>query len=138
MILELAHGGDLQYKVDHMIQAQTRFEESTILSKSQFRNSLSLRPRVSARELIAEWMVQLLQAVEYIHGSQLLHCDIKTANIFLDQNMEIKLGDFGTARLRQQSHTGSSESRLFVIGRLGNRGGFHGDAVVLGTRSLGG
>lgn len=54
-------------------------------------------------------MVQLLQAVKYIHDSGLLHRDIKTANVFLDKDMNIKLGDFGTAKLKQIERTNSTE-----------------------------
>lgn len=51
----------------------------------------------------------MLQAVKYIHDSGLLHRDIKTANVFLDKDMNIKLGDFGTAKLKQIERTNSTE-----------------------------
>ena len=54
-------------------------------------------------------MVQLLQALKYIHDSRLLHRDIKTENIFLDKDMRIKLGDFGTAKLKQFEKSNSME-----------------------------
>jgi serine/threonine protein kinase len=56
-------------------------------------------------------MIELLQALKYIHDSKLLHRDIKTANIFLDKNMRIKLGDFGTAKLKRYERTNSSDGK---------------------------
>jgi NIMA (never in mitosis gene a)-related kinase len=60
-------------------------------------------------------MIELLQALKYIHDSKLLHRDIKTENIFLDKKMKIKLGDFGTAKLKQYERTNSSEGRSFGL-----------------------
>jgi serine/threonine protein kinase len=56
-------------------------------------------------------MVQILEAVKYIHDSQLLHRDIKTENVFLDKHMKIKLGDFGTAKIKQISVPNSFEGK---------------------------
>lgn len=44
------------------------------------------------------WTVQLCLALKYCHDNKVLHLDIKTANVFLDANNDIKLGDFGMAR----------------------------------------
>lgn len=62
-------------------------------------------------------MVQILEAVKYIHDSQLLHRDIKTENVFLDSKMNTKLGDFGTAKIKQISGQNSLEGiyRSFLI-----------------------
>jgi serine/threonine protein kinase len=40
-------------------------------------------------------MIQLIQALEYMHSMKVIHRDIKMANIFLDKEMNIKVGDFG-------------------------------------------
>ena len=42
--------------------------------------------------------MQLCLALKYCHDNKVLHLDIKTANVFLDENDNIKLGDFGMAR----------------------------------------
>ncbi|KAM0062669.1 putative protein kinase RLK-Pelle-RLCK-XIII family [Helianthus debilis subsp. tardiflorus] len=48
------------------------------------------------RTLIA---FQLASTLEYLHGMQIIHGDIKSANILLDQHLNCKLCDFGSAKL---------------------------------------
>lgn len=43
-------------------------------------------------------MLQLLEAVNYVHCQKFMHRDIKTANLLLDHRGVLKLADFGLAR----------------------------------------
>ncbi|GLB45196.1 putative kinase-like [Lyophyllum shimeji] len=45
------------------------------------------------------FMVQLMGACHYMHTHQVIHRDLKLGNLFLDANMNIKVGDFGLAAL---------------------------------------
>ncbi|KIJ90202.1 hypothetical protein K443DRAFT_38368, partial [Laccaria amethystina LaAM-08-1] len=45
------------------------------------------------------FMVQLIGACHYMHAHQVIHRDLKLGNLFLDGNMNIKVGDFGLAAL---------------------------------------
>lgn len=43
------------------------------------------------------------QALVHAHGSGILHCDLKPANILLDQDFEPRLCDFGQSRLADEN-----------------------------------
>ncbi|KAK9355573.1 kinase-like domain-containing protein [Lipomyces doorenjongii] len=45
------------------------------------------------------FLIQILGAVKYMHGRRVIHRDLKLGNIFLDHDMNIKIGDFGLAAL---------------------------------------
>jgi polo-like kinase 1 len=42
-------------------------------------------------------MYQILLGVEYLHKNKIIHRDLKLGNLFLNDDMEIKIGDFGLA-----------------------------------------
>ncbi|KAF1812197.1 kinase-like protein [Eremomyces bilateralis CBS 781.70] len=46
---------------------------------------------------IRRFLIQTCGAVKYLHARQIIHRDLKTGNLFLDSNMNIKVGDFGLA-----------------------------------------
>lgn len=48
-------------------------------------------------EHVRRFMLELVDAVAYIHSKGVYHRDIKPENIFLDKNGAVKLGDFGLA-----------------------------------------
>lgn len=48
-------------------------------------------------ENVREFMLQLVNAVDFMHSKGLYHRDIKPENIFLTQDGSMKLGDFGLA-----------------------------------------
>ncbi|KAK2737634.1 Cell cycle serine/threonine-protein kinase cdc5/MSD2 [Onygenales sp. PD_40] len=48
---------------------------------------------------VRRFMIQLCGAVKYMHKRNIAHRDLKMANLFLDQNMNIKVGDFGLAAI---------------------------------------
>jgi len=43
------------------------------------------------------YLFQLVNVVHSLHQSSIIHRDLKLGNLFLSQNMEIKVGDFGLA-----------------------------------------
>src|SRR5438094_4561546 len=59
---------------------------------------------------IASWMSQLCDALDYAHNrAKVIHCDLKPANLMVNQRGDLKISDFGIAR-----SLGDSESRLTV------------------------
>ncbi|KAL4504560.1 hypothetical protein ABPG72_010006 [Tetrahymena utriculariae] len=43
------------------------------------------------------YVVQIVNALKYLHSHRVIHRDLKLGNLFLNEKMEIKLGDFGLA-----------------------------------------
>lgn len=43
------------------------------------------------------FMAQAIQGVHYLHNEGIIHRDIKLGNLFINQDMEIRIGDFGLA-----------------------------------------
>ncbi|OGE50786.1 hypothetical protein PENARI_c015G10738 [Penicillium arizonense] len=48
---------------------------------------------------VRRFMIQLCAAVKYLHKRFVAHRDLKMGNLFLDHNMNIKVGDFGLAAM---------------------------------------
>lgn len=45
-------------------------------------------------------VVQMLLGLNYMHARKILHRDFKTANVFLDKECNVRLGDLGVAKVR--------------------------------------
>lgn len=43
------------------------------------------------------FMKQILLSVTYLHNQSVIHRDLKLGNLFLNDDLDIKLGDFGLA-----------------------------------------
>lgn len=42
-------------------------------------------------------MKQILDGVAYLHKNKIIHRDLKLGNLFLDDELQVKIGDFGLA-----------------------------------------
>ena len=61
----------------------------------KFKNDDMLIPE----KVVMNWFLQIVMAVHYLHDKNILHRDLKTSNIFLTGNGNIKIGDFGIAKV---------------------------------------
>lgn len=67
----------------------------------EYFEGISLRTSISQKHICTDdyrnIIVQLIRGLNYAHNNHIIHRDIKPENIFLNDNCELKLGDFGLA-----------------------------------------
>lgn len=80
-----------------------------------------------AEDVIWKIFMQILLALRECHvrgikGSKILHRDLKPSNIFFDSNNNVKLGDFGLAKIikAESSNKNQSDSKeCFALTNVG-------------------
>lgn len=82
-------------------------------------------------------MKQIVHGCQYLHQNKVMHRDLKLANLFLDDNLKIKIGDFGLAS--RISHEGEKKKTLcgtpnYIAPEILSKGGhsFEVDSWSLG------
>jgi NIMA (never in mitosis gene a)-related kinase len=79
IVMDYADGGDLSSKIDG--RRGVLFTEDEIL----------------------HYFIQIVLALKYIHDRHILHRDLKTQNVFLTKSGKVLLGDFGIARVLEDT-----------------------------------
>jgi serine/threonine protein kinase len=67
------------------------------LCHNQSMNEMIKRRKRLTEPETAYIMRQLLEAMQYLHDQLVIHRDLKLGNLFLDRNLNVKLGDLGLA-----------------------------------------
>lgn len=87
----------------HVVQFRHHFEDDLnvyIVLENCSRKSLVhvMKHRASLTEPeVRYYMKQLVDGVQYIHNQNVIHRDLKLGNMFLTEDMQLKIGDFGLA-----------------------------------------
>uniref|UniRef100_A0A6B2L1P1 Protein kinase domain-containing protein n=1 Tax=Arcella intermedia TaxID=1963864 RepID=A0A6B2L1P1_9EUKA len=58
------------------------------------------------------WMTDIVKGVRALHSAQIVHRDIKTLNLLIDENYHIKVADFGLARFTAKEAVVETLSKL--------------------------
>uniref|UniRef100_A0A3Q1FI40 Obscurin, cytoskeletal calmodulin and titin-interacting RhoGEF a n=1 Tax=Acanthochromis polyacanthus TaxID=80966 RepID=A0A3Q1FI40_9TELE len=82
----------------------------------------SLAADLYAETHVAELLVQILGAVDYLHSRRVIHLDLKSDNMLVDDNNHVKIVDLGSAQsftpgqpLSIEHIQGMSDSRYIVL-----------------------
>ena len=75
IIMEYADDGDISIKIKNNIRERILFTEKTIWN----------------------WVIQLLEGINYLHENGIMHRDLKSANLFLLKNNILKIGDLNVS-----------------------------------------
>ncbi|MDB5950059.1 MAG: serine/threonine protein kinase, partial [Massilia sp.] len=68
-------------------------------------NTLMTPSRPTALARVTAWMGDLLRALEYAHSRGVVHRDIKPANLLITHKAQVKVSDFGIARIESSTLT---------------------------------
>lgn len=68
-------------------------------------NTLMVADRPTAPARVASWMADLLRALAYAHERGVVHRDIKPANLLITHMAQVKISDFGIARIESSTLT---------------------------------
>lgn len=84
-------------KFEHVFEDNDNVYILLEICKNQTLNDLSKR-RKRLTEFEAQYYIyQIVDALRYLRKHKVIHRDLKLGNLFLSENLEIKLGDFGLA-----------------------------------------
>ena len=72
----------------HFSNYEQRFINKTSIEGSKIRN-----------KYICKWILQIAIGIKYLHQNSIIHRDIKSQNVFLTKDYDIKIGDLGIAKI---------------------------------------
>ena len=77
IVMEFADGGDMSQKIKYNLRHGLLFREN----------------------MIWNYLIQILEGLNYLHEKNIIHRDLKSANIFLTKSGTIKIGDLNVSKI---------------------------------------
>ena len=77
IVMEFADDGDIESKIQNNIKKKLKFRENTIWSI----------------------LIQMVEGLRFLHNNNIIHRDLKSANIFLMKNGIVKIGDLNVSKI---------------------------------------
>ena len=59
------------------------------------------------------WLIFLQRGLKYVHSAGVVHRDLKPSNILINENCDLKICDFGLARIQDPQMTGYVSTRYY-------------------------
>ncbi|ODV62790.1 mitogen-activated protein kinase HOG1 [Ascoidea rubescens DSM 1968] len=72
-----------------------------------------LNTRPLEPQFIQYFIYQILRGLKYIHSAGVIHRDLKPSNILINENCDLKICDFGLARIQDPQMTGYVSTRYY-------------------------
>lgn len=83
----------------------------TELQGTDLHRLLTLRPL--EKQFIQYFTYQILRGLKYVHLAGVIHRDLKPSNILINENCDLKICDFGLARIQDPQMTGYVSTRYY-------------------------
>ncbi|KAJ1836285.1 MAPK protein hog1 [Coemansia sp. RSA 2706] len=65
------------------------------------------------KQFIQYFLYQILRGLKYVHSAGVIHRDLKPSNIVINENCDLKICDFGLARVQDPQMTGYVSTRYY-------------------------
>ncbi|KAJ3166360.1 MAPK protein hog1 [Irineochytrium annulatum] len=72
-----------------------------------------LTSRPLEKQFIQYFLYQILRGLKYVHSAGVVHRDLKPSNILINENCDLKICDFGLARVTEGQMTGYVSTRYY-------------------------
>lgn len=109
-----------QLKNSHIVSVYDLFEENgtayyvmDYIDGENLSESMKRTGRSMTEEEVSNLLPQLLDALKVVHDANMLHLDLKPANIMVDKNSHVKLIDFGASK-QLDSQTGGATATTAI------------------------